>query len=102
FMKEHNIKDVDELQSYFVKRMEKFFNSKGKKLIGWDEILEGGVSPTAVVMYWRSWVPSAPVHAAKNGNYVIMTPGNPLYFDGIPDRNSIANVYHFEPVPKGL
>jgi len=102
FMKEHNIKDVDELQSYFVKRMEKFFNSKGKKLIGWDEILEGGVSPTAVVMYWRSWVPSAPVHAAKNGNFVIMTPGNPLYFDGIPDRNSISNVYHFEPVPKGL
>lgn len=102
FMKEHNIKDVDELQSYFVKRMEKFFNSKGKKLIGWDEILEGGVSPTAMVMYWRSWVPSAPVHAAKNGNYVIMTPGNPLYFDGIPDRNSISNVYHFEPVPKGL
>lgn len=102
FMKAHDIKDVDELQSYFVKRMEKFFNSKGKKLIGWDEILEGGVSPTAVVMYWRSWVPSAPVHAAKNGNYVIMTPGNPLYFDGIPDRNSISNVYHFEPVPKGL
>jgi hexosaminidase len=102
FMKAHNIKDVDELQSYFVKRMEKFFNSKGKKLIGWDEILEGGVSPTAMVMYWRSWVPSAPIHAAKNGNYVIMTPGNPLYFDGIPDRNSISNVYHFEPVPKGL
>ncbi|SFW67649.1 family 20 glycosylhydrolase [Chitinophaga sancti] len=102
FMKEHQIKDVDELQSYFVKRMEKFFNSKGKKLIGWDEILEGGVSPTAMVMYWRTWVPSAPIHAAKNGNYVIMTPGNPLYFDNIPDRNSISNIYYFEPVPKGL
>lgn len=101
-MKANNLKTVEELQSYFVKRMEKFFNSKGKKLIGWDEILEGGVSPTAVVMYWRSWVPKAPVEAAKNGNRVIMTPGNPLYFDGIPDRNSISNVYHFDPVPKGL
>jgi hexosaminidase len=101
-MKANNLKSVEELQSYFVKRMEKFFNSKGKKLIGWDEILEGGISPTAVLMYWRSWVPDAPVKAAKNGNLVIMTPGNPLYFDGIPDRNSISNVYHFEPVPKGL
>jgi hexosaminidase len=101
-MKANNLKTVEELQSYFVKRMEKFFNSKGKKLIGWDEILEGGISPTAVLMYWRSWVPDAPVKAAKNGNYVIMTPGNPLYFDGIPDRNSVSNVYHFEPVPKLL
>jgi hexosaminidase len=101
-MKANNLKTVEELQSYFVKRMEQFFNSKGKKLIGWDEILEGGISPTAVLMYWRSWVPDAPIKAAKNGNFVIMTPGNPLYFDGIPDRNSIANVYNFEPVPKAL
>lgn len=101
-MKANNLSSVEELQSYFVKRMEKFFNSKGKKLIGWDEILEGGISPTAILMYWRSWVPDAPVKAAKNGNTVIMTPGNPLYFDGIPDRNSVSNVYHFEPVPKGL
>jgi hexosaminidase len=101
-MKANGLKTVEELQSYFVKRMEKFFNSKGKKLIGWDEILEGGISPTAVLMYWRSWVPDAPVKAAKNGNFVIMTPGNPLYFDGIPDRNSVSNVYHFEPVPKAL
>ncbi|SHL36730.1 hexosaminidase [Chitinophaga jiangningensis] len=101
-MKANNLKSVEELQSYFVKRMEKFFNSKGKKLIGWDEILEGGVSPTAVVMYWRSWVPKAPIEAAKNGNRVIMTPGNPLYFDGIPGKNTISTVYHFNPIPKGL
>ena len=102
FMIKEGLKNVDELQSYFVKRMEKFFNANGKKLIGWDEILEGGVSKTAYVMYWRSWVPNAPVKAAKNGNYVIMTPGNPLYFDGIPDANSIKSVYNFNVVPKGL
>ncbi|MBW8682715.1 family 20 glycosylhydrolase [Chitinophaga rhizophila] len=101
-MKANNLKTVEELQSYFVKRMEKFFNANGKKLIGWDEILEGGISETAMLMYWRSWVPDAPVKAAKNGNFVIMTPGNPLYFDGTPDRNSISNVYHFDPVPKDL
>jgi len=101
-MEKEGLKNVDELQSYFVKRMEKFFNANGKKLIGWDEILEGGVSKTAYVMYWRSWVPTAPVKAAKNGNYVIMTPGDPLYFDGIPDAQSIKRVYDFNPVPKAL
>ncbi|WP_336518296.1 family 20 glycosylhydrolase [Pollutibacter soli] len=102
FMKKENIGSVEELQSYFVKRMGKFFNAHGKKLIGWDEILEGGVSSTAYVMYWRSWVPKAPVEAAKNGNKVIMTPGNPLYFDAVPDQNSMRNVYQFNPVPAGL
>jgi hexosaminidase len=101
-MKREGLKDLNALQSYFVKRMEKFFNAHGKKLIGWDEILEGGVTPSAIVMYWRAWVPEAPVTAAKNGNKVIMTPGNPLYFDSQPDKHSIYNVYHFSPIPKGL
>lgn len=91
-----------QLQSYFINRMEKFFNSKGRKLIGWDEILEDGISSTAMVMYWRSWVPDAPVKAAKNGNQVVMSPGNPLYFDNEPDRNSLYQVYHFNPIPEKL
>ena len=82
--------------------MEKYFNAKGRELIGWDEILEDGISSTAMVMYWRSWVPNAPVKAAKNGNKVIMSPGNPLYFDADPDHTSVYNVYHFNPIPKGL
>ncbi|WP_342645351.1 family 20 glycosylhydrolase [Mucilaginibacter sp. CSA2-8R] len=102
FMQKEGIKDLAGLQSYFINRMEKYFNSKGRKLIGWDEILDGGISPTALVMYWRTWVPKAPVEAAKNGNQVVMSPGNPLYFDTPPDRNSIDNVYHFNPIPKGL
>ena len=102
FMQKEGIKDLAGLQSYFINRMEKYFNSKGRKLIGWDEVLEGGISPTALIMYWRTWVPKAPVEAAKNGNQVIMSPGNPLYFDTPPDRNSVDNVYHFDPIPKGL
>jgi hexosaminidase len=101
-MEREGLKDVNELQSYFVHRMEKFFHSKGKKIIGWDEILEGGVSPSAYVMYWRSWVSDAPLEAARNGNHVIMTPGNPLYFDALPDKSSVYNVYHFKVVPDGF
>jgi hexosaminidase len=102
FMARHGLKTSGELQSYFINHMEKFFNSKGRQLIGWDEILEDGISSTAMVMYWRSWVPNAPVKAAKNGNKVIMSPGNPLYFDADPDHTSVYNVYHFNPIPKGL
>jgi hexosaminidase len=101
-MAREGIKDLAALQSYFINRMEKFFNSKGRKLIGWDEIIEGGISPTAIVMYWRTWVPDAPVKAVKNGNTVIMTPGEPLYFDYQPDQYSVDRVYHFNPIPKVL
>jgi len=101
-MEREGIKDLPALQSYFINQMEKFFNSKGRKLIGWDEIIEGGISPTAKIMYWRTWVPDAPVKAVKNGNQVIMAPGEPLYFDNQPDQYSVDKVYHFNPVPKGL
>lgn len=101
-MAREGLKNTAELQSYFIHKMEAFFNSKGRELIGWDEVLEGGISSTALIMYWRTWVPKAPIEAAKNGNKVIMTPGEPLYFDAIPDKTSLSRVYHFNPVPNGL
>lgn len=101
-MEKEGLKNVNELQSYFIRRMERFFNSKGKKLIGWDEILDGGVTSTAVVMYWRSWVKDAPEKAAKNNNKLIMSPVSNLYFDALPDKHSIKNVYNFNLVPEGL
>ncbi|GAA4300822.1 family 20 glycosylhydrolase [Nibribacter koreensis] len=101
-MQREGLKSVEELQSYFVHRMQKFFKSKGKTLIGWDEILEGGINSEAMVMYWRNWVPKAPLQAVQNGNKVIMTPNAPLYFDAIPDKNSLQNVYQFQVVPEGL
>ena len=94
--------DEHELQSYFVKRIEKFLNNKGKRMIGWDEILEGGMSPTATMMYWRGWVPEAPVMAAKQGNDVIMSPTSHCYFDYGQNSGTLENVYDFEPVPVGL
>jgi hexosaminidase len=101
-MQKEGIKDVNGLQSYFVRRIERFLQSKGKKMIGWDEVLDGGVDPTATVMYWRTWVPNAPLRAARNGNQVVMTPNNPLYFDYLPDKNSLAQVYQLQPTPPAL
>lgn len=101
-MQEKGLQDVEQLQSYFIKRMETFFRSQGKTLIGWDEILEGGMDSSAVIMYWRNWVPDAPEKAARNGNSVIMTPDSPLYFDQWPDKSTLYNVYHYDPVPAAL
>lgn len=110
-MKDEGLKDVDELQSYFIKRMERFLNAKGRQIIGWDEILEGGLAPEATVMSWRG--EAGGIAAAKMGHDVVMTPGNPLYFDhyqagpqGEPMAfggfNTLRKVYDYDPVPKEL
>lgn len=104
------LKDEHELQSYFIQRMEKYLNSKGRTLIGWDEILEGGLAPNAVVMSWRG--EQGGIDAAKQNHQVIMTPGNYVYFDHSQTKNedsitiggytSVEKVYSYEPVPKEL
>jgi len=109
-MKEKGIKDEHELQSYFIQRMEKYINSKGRKLIGWDEILEGGLAPNAVVMSWRG--ESGGIAAAKQKHEVIMTPDHTLYFDHSQSKNEdsvtiggyspIEKVYAYEPLSKEL
>ncbi|MGB5008430.1 MAG: beta-N-acetylhexosaminidase [Ferruginibacter sp.] len=109
-MKDHKLKDEHELQSWFVQRIEKYVNSKGRILIGWDEILEGGLAPNAVVMSWRG--EKGGIEAAKQKHPVIMTPGNPVYFDHTQSKNEdsvtiggynpIENVYAYEPVSKEL
>ena len=78
-IKTEKLKDEFELQSYFVKRIEKYLNDKGRKLIGWDEILEGGLSQTASVMSWRG--AAGGIEAAKKGNNVVMTPNSHCYLD---------------------
>src|ERR1700730_14440658 len=78
-IKNEGLKDEHELQSYFIRRIEKYLNSKGRTLIGWDEILEGGLAPNAIVMSWRG--ESGGIAAAKEKHQVIMTPGSNVYFD---------------------
>jgi hexosaminidase len=110
-IKKEGLNDEYELQSYFIKRIEKFLNKNGRKLIGWDEILEGGLAPNAAVMSWQG--ESGGIEAAKKGHYVVMTPGSHCYFDhyqGEPKNEPIAiggfttleKVYQYQPIPKEL
>ena len=98
FMQEHHLDNPAQLQSYFNNYMEAFFRSKGKTLLGWDEIVEGGIDSAAAVMFWRPWARLSPLKAARNGNKVIMTPDGPLYFDAWPDRNALPTVYRYNPM----
>ena len=110
-MKKEGLKNTHELQSYFIQRIEKYLNSKGKNIIGWDEILEGGLAPNATVMSWRGM--QGGIDAARSGHDVIMSPGPPCYFDAFqsdPSEEPLAigglttleNVYSFEPIPAEL
>ncbi|MES2455359.1 MAG: beta-N-acetylhexosaminidase [Bacteroidota bacterium] len=109
-IKEKGLKDENGLQSYLIRRVEKFVNSKGKTIIGWDEILDGGLAPNAVVMSWRG--EKGGIAAAKQQHKVIMTPENSLYFNHaqfLKDDSltaakflPLATVYAYEPVPTVL
>ena len=101
-MERESIKNVEELQSYFVHRVQNFVESKGKQIIGWDEVLEGGIDSNVTVMYWRSWIPSVPEKATKNGNKVIMCPVNPFYFDYSPNKSTLYNVYNVNIIPRDM
>lgn len=110
-MKDEKLSNVEELQSYFIKRIEKFVNQKGRTVIGWDEILEGGLAPNAVVMSWRG--EQGGIEAARQKHPVIMTPGSHCYFDHYQSDDpaeppafggltTLAKVYSYRPVPEEL
>ncbi len=111
-MKKEGLKTTEELQSYFIKRLEKILKKHGKKLIGWDEILEGGLAPEASVMSWRGY--EGGIAAAKQGHYVVMSPNDYVYIDLLqgekaaePDATDYKKVtlrkaYDFEPVPDSV
>lgn len=110
-IKREGLKNEHELQSYFIKQMEKYINSKGKQIIGWDEILEGGLAPNATVMSWRGNVGA--IEAAKQQHDVISTPNSHCYFDYYQSDNKdeplaiggflpLKKVYNFNPIPDEL
>ena len=101
-MKNNGLKTEEELQAWFVHYMEAYFNKNGKQMIGWDEILEGGLSPTATIMWWRTWNPTAVPKATAQGNQAILSPNANFYLDYQQDKNSIKNMYTFEPVIDSL
>ena len=108
---DHQLKDAHELQSYFIKRIDSFVSSRGKSIIGWDEILEGGLAQNAMVMSWRGT--EGGIAAANMAHFVVMTPGSHCYFDHYQDTNgleplaiggftSLEKVYNYKPIPEGL
>ena len=110
-MKEEGLKDVDELQSYLIRRIENFVLSKGRRIIGWDEILEGGLAPDATVMSWRGT--EGGIEAMKQGHDVIMSPGRYCYLDHAQDAPfkepesiggylPLAHVYGYEPIEPSM
>ena len=99
-MADEGLHDEHELQSYFIKRIEKFLNSKGRILIGWDEILEGGLSPNATVQSWRGIEHG--ITAASQHHNVIMSPTSHCYFDYDLKSIDLNKVYHFDPIPEEL
>ncbi len=114
-IKREGLKNEHELQSYFIRRIEKFLNLNGRNIIGWDEILEGGLAPNATVMSWRGV--EGGIAAAKQHHTVIMTPGTHCYFDyyqvgkegqknepitGSKRHTTVEKVYSYEPTPSSL
>ncbi len=110
-IRKYNLRDEHELQSWFIQQIDRFLTEKGRKLIGWDEILEGGLSPNAAVMSWRG--EEGGIEAASQQHEVVMTPGSHCYFDhyqGEPSNEPIAfggytpleKVYEFNPVPAAI
>ncbi|UII32696.1 family 20 glycosylhydrolase [Fulvivirga ulvae] len=110
-IKTEGLSDVHELQSYFISRVEQFLNANGRRLIGWDEILEGGLAPNATVMSWRGM--NGGIEAAKEGHKAVMSPGTHLYFDHYQGQQQleppafggyspISHVYTFDPAPDSL
>src|SRR5204863_1370216 len=108
-IRELGLKNEDELQSWFTHRMDEFLTAHGRRLVGWDEILEGGLAPNAVVMSWRGV--DGGIAAAQAGHDVVMAPGSRTYFDYYQSQNTaneplaiggflpLETVYAFEPVP---
>ena len=109
-MKEFGVKDAHSLQSYFIQRMGKFLEKNGRRLIGWDEILEGGLAPNATVMSWRGI--DGAIAAAKAGHDTVLSPAPDLYLDhwqsagdlspGRSDTLSLEMVYNFQPIPASI
>jgi len=99
-IEEEGLKDEHELQAYFIKRIQTFLNSKGKEIIGWDEILEGGLTEGAIVQSWRGV--EGGIAAAKQGNKVIMSPTSHAYLDYDLKAINLEKIYSFNPIPTDL
>ena len=101
-MAREGLADVDALQGYFIRRVARMLADRGRRMIGWDEILDDRLPRDATIMYWRGWVPGVAEAAARRGNDVIMSPTSCCYFDYDETAETLSSLYRFEPVPATL
>lgn len=92
FMTQHGLEDFEKLQSYFVQRVSSFLQDKGKEVVVWDDALAGGIDSSLNVMYWRNWVAEVPDKVVKNGNELILTPGDPFYLSS--PNSKLFDIYN--------
>jgi hexosaminidase len=97
FMKENGMTSLNEIQNYFVKKMQEHLRSKGKTVIAWDDVIDGNVDSKITMMYWRDWVTDSPERSAANGNPIILTPWSHFYLSSTSNDENLQKLYYYNP-----
>ena len=97
FMAQHNLHGINDLQNYFVNDLQHYMELKGKKVIAWDDVIDGQVDNNLIMMYWRDWVKDSPARCAANGNSIILTPWSPFYISGDHTDKTLRDLYDYDP-----
>ena len=97
FMEKNNIKDLNGIQNFFVKKMQEHLEARGKTVIAWDDVIEGEIDGNITMMYWRDWVKDSPARSAANGNPIILTPWVPFYLASANTDEALQKLYDYNP-----
>lgn len=97
FMKEHSMTNLNEIQNYFVKKMQDHLQAKGKSVIAWDDVIDGNIDSKITMMYWRDWVTDSPERSAANGNSIILTPWSHFYLSSPSTDENLQKLYSYNP-----
>jgi hexosaminidase len=97
FMTQHDLHGISDIQNYFVKDLQHYMESKGKKVIAWDDVIDGTVDNSLIMMYWRDWLTDSPARCAANGNDIILTPWSPFYISSDHTDKTLKNLYDYDP-----
>jgi len=97
FMRQNNLHNLNEIQNYFVTTLQRYLESKGKKVIAWDDVIDGKVDNNLIIMYWRDWLKDSPSRCAANGNTIILTPMYPFYISGEHTDKTLEDLYNYIP-----
>jgi hexosaminidase len=100
FMVQNNMSSLNEIQNYFVKKIQEHLQAKGKTVIAWDDVIDGNVDGKITMMYWRDWVSDSPERCASNGNDIILTPASPFYLASVNTDKSLQDLYNYDPTDK--